>query len=166
MKNLMLFLVLTLPVAMIGQVDCSKVILKEPDKMTGNSYIYAEPIILEHENGKSGIAMNWLVVQKVIVLNLRVIGASNCIDKGDKINILFTDGDKLELQSESDFNCEQNSTVYFGGLFRKKDTLAKLGQKKIEALRAWTEDGYVEVNIPEEQQIQIMNAAGCIAKEK
>ncbi len=67
-------------------------------------------------------------------LIIQAVGAGSCIDEGSKINILFTDGTRLELVSEDDYNCKGKATAYFGDVFGKKTQLAELKTKKIQTM--------------------------------
>ena len=75
---------------------------------------------------------------------IEAMGGGSCIDKGNKINILFTDGSRLELFSDGKFNCQGQATVYFGGIFGKESQLAELILKKIATMRVWTSNSFVE----------------------
>ncbi len=88
--------------------DCSKYIQTTEDKMTGRkSTAGIRKIIVSTDAGKTGFGI--LLVGEEhgeLVLSIQAVGAGHCIDKGDKINILFTDGSKLELENYADFNCQ------------------------------------------------------------
>ena len=99
-----------------------------------------------------------------IILVIQAVGAGSCIDEGAKINILFTDGTRLELLTDSKFNCDRKATVYFGGIFGKKNQLSQLKTKKIQTMRVWTEDGYVERDFSSENQDAFYYTLNCLSK--
>jgi len=146
--------------------DCSNWITTEVDEVTGNSFTgIKDYLIVSHDGGKNGFGINIFKSPKSsIIISIKAVGAGSCIDEGDKINILFTDGSRLELASEGSFNCKGNATIYFGGMFRKKSQLNELKTKKIDLMRVWTSDSYVEEQFDSEQADQIINALNCLTK--
>lgn len=146
--------------------DCSNWIKTEEDKVSGKSYtLMKEYLIVSKDGGKKGFGISLMLSGKnSIILSIKAVGAGGCIDKGAKINILFTDGTRLELASDGDFNCKGNATVYFGDVFGKKKQLAELQTKKIDVMRVWTSDSYVEEKFEDEQAEQFKNALNCLTK--
>jgi len=70
---------------------------------------------------------------------------------GDKINILFTNGDRMELLNERDFNCDGKSLVRL----KPGDTtrsLVQLKEKRIKIIRIWIGDNFVQ------QELSAVNA--------
>ena len=146
--------------------DCSNWIKTEEDKVSGKSYTSMKDyLIISKDGGKKGFGISMFLIRKgSIIFSIKAVGAGNCIDKGDKINILFKDGTRLELASESDFNCKGNATVYFGGVFGKKSQLNELKAKMIDVMRVWTSDSYVEETFEPAQAEQLRNALNCLTK--
>ena len=146
--------------------DCSNWIKTKEDKVSGESYTsMKEYLIVSKDDGKNGFGISLMLSGKSsIILSVKAAGASGCIDKGSKINILFTDGTRLELASAEDFNCKGNATLYFGDVFGKKKQLAELQTKKIEVMRVWTSESYVEEKFEDEQAEQFKNALNCLTK--
>lgn len=146
--------------------DCTNWIKVVEDNVTGKSYtVIKDNLIVSKDGGKKGFAINLMLITKgPIILGIKAIGAGGCIDKGDKINILFTDGSRLELNSDGDFNCKGNVTVYFGDRFGKKKQLIELQTKKIDIIRVWTNNSYVEEKFDNNQAEQFKNVISCLGK--
>ena len=147
--------------------DCSNFIETTEDKMTGKKSTAAKStIVVSTDGGKKGFGI--LLLQSStggLILSIQAVGAGSCVDEGNKINILFTDGSKLELASDGKFNCKGNATVYFGGIFGKKKQLEELRTKKIQTMRVWTSDGYVEKDFTEDNSNEFMQTTNCLTKE-
>lgn len=152
----------------IDQNDCSKWVKTEEDEVSGESYtLMKEYLIISKDDGEKGFGINLISSGKnAIILTIKVVGAGSCVDKGSKINILFTDGTRLELASDGAFNCKGNATVYFGDVFGKKKQLADLHKKTIDVMRVWTSDSYVEEKFEVEQAEQFKNSLNCLIDKK
>ncbi len=146
--------------------DCSNWIKTEEDKVEGKSFTTIKDyLIVSKDGGKNGFGIYLMQSSdRSVILSIDVVGAGRCIDKGAKINILFTDGSRLELFTDGDFNCKGNATVYFGGIFGKKNELSDLKEKKIDIMRVWTSDSYVEEKFTDDQAVQFKNALNCLIK--
>jgi hypothetical protein len=146
--------------------DCSNWIKTKEDKVSGKSFTTMKDyLVVSNDGGKKGLGISLMSTEKnSIILNIKAAGAGGCIDKGAKINILFTDETRLELATESDFNCKGNATVYFGDVFGKKKQLKELQTKKIDVMRVWTSDSYVEEKFEVEQAEQFKNVINCLSK--
>jgi hypothetical protein len=146
--------------------DCSNWIKTEEDKVSGKSYTnMKEYLVISNDGGKNGFRINLMLFgSNTIIFSINAAGASGCIDKGAIINILFTDGTRMELASDGEFNCKNNVTVYFGGLFGKKKELNELIGKKIDIMRVRTRDSYVEQKFEDDQAEQLKNALNCLSK--
>jgi len=156
------------PVPAAGASDCSSYIETTEDKVTGRKTTSSkETIIVSKDGGKKGFGIYLMQGSKgSLIFSIQAVGAeSNCIDEGAKINILFTDGSRMELASNSDVNCKGNATVYFGGVFGKKKQMDELQAKKIQTMRVWTSRGYVEEDFTTDQSTQIMQAAKCLINQ-
>lgn len=145
---------------------CSKWITTETDKVTGSTTTAAKKsIVVSNDGGKKGLGIFMLNDSEGgLILLIQAVGASNCIDKGSKINILFVDGSRLELQSDGKFNCQGEATVYFGGIFGKEIELEELKTKKIETMRVWTNDSFVEKDFTNTNQDEFLNVINCLTK--
>jgi hypothetical protein len=149
--------------------DCGNWIAKETDKVTGDSYLTSKQnLIVSRDGGESGFGiymLNTTQTKNDIVLSIQAVGAGSCIDEESEINILFTDGSRLKLASQNDFNCDQSATLYFGGVFGKIEQLEQLKSKKIETMRVWTyNDGYVQEDFTNENQQEFSYVVNCLAQ--
>lgn len=148
----------------IINLDCSELTTVVTDKMTGKTRTSSkEAIIISDDGGKTGFGINLLNSEKSLIFSLVAAGAGNCIDDDDKMNVLFRDGTRLELFNDTEFNCDANFTLYFGGIFGKKRELEQFKTKEIETIRVWTSDGYVERDFSENQSKQLMKTISCLA---
>lgn len=145
--------------------DCNKWIRVEVDKMTGKATIGGkEPIVISDDDGKTAFGIMILSIGGLIGIDIKVVGASNCIDEGAKINILFEDDSRLELRSDFNFNCKGIASLYFGDEFGKWKELNEFKAKKISTMRVWTEDGFVEHDFTQENKDNFYNIINCLMK--
>ena len=146
--------------------DCSNWIKTEEDKVSGHSFTTIKDyLIVSQDGGKKGFGINLMLSGNSIILSVKAKGASGCIDEGAKMNILFTDGSRMELNTDGKFNCKGDASVYFGGTFGKKKQLNELKEKKIDVMRIWTSDGHVEQKFEDDQAEQFKNALNCLTKK-
>lgn len=146
--------------------DCSDWIKSSTDKVSGKSNTAGKNRLTVSNDGKSGLTFILMSPNNGdIILSITAVGSSPCIDKGSNINILFRDGSRLQLSSDIDFNCDSNSTVYFGGPFGKTKQLEDLAGKEIETMRVWTRDGFVEENFTDKQSNEFKNTMQCLAQK-
>jgi hypothetical protein len=147
----------------IDNSDCSKYILTDVDKVTGKSSTAAKDmLVISQDGGKNGFGIYLLKGSNSIILSIKAVGAGNCIDDDNKMNILFRDGTRLELVNDSKFNCDAKYTQYFGGVFGKKKELEMFKTKEIETMRIWTSESYVQENFTPEQSKEFMNTINCL----
>jgi hypothetical protein len=134
--------------------------------MTGDKTTAAKKkIIISTDGGKTGFGVILIQSPKgSLIFNIQAVGAGNCIDKGAKINILFTDGSRLELSNDGEFNCNGESTVYFGEYFDIDDQLKQLQTKKIETMRVWTSNSFVEKDFSEKNSNDFLHIVNCLTK--
>ena len=146
--------------------DCSNWISTETDKVSGTtSTVSKNTLIVSTDGGKKGFGILMMQSSKGgLIISIKAVGAGSCIDEGAKINILFTDGSRLMLSNEGNFNCKGNSTIYFGGVFGKKSQLEELKTKKIQTLRVWTSDSYIEKDFSDDNQDEFYNVINCLTK--
>jgi hypothetical protein len=131
--------------------------------MTGKKSVSSiGTIIVSTDSGKTGFGIFAVQKDNYTILVIQAIGAGNCIDEGAKINILFRDGSKLELQNDADFNCKAKATVYFGDVFGKKKELAQLMTKEIDTMRVWTNDSYVQEDFTSDNSVSLMMTIKCL----
>jgi hypothetical protein len=146
--------------------DCSNWIETSTDKVSGTTTTGSiSNLIVSTDGGTTGFGIYMFNGSTgSLVLIIQAVGAGSCIDEGAKINILFTDGTRLELASEGDFNCKGKATAYFGGIFGKKKQLEELKTKKIQTMRVWTSDSYVEKDFTVDNQDEFYYVINCLSK--
>ncbi len=143
--------------------DCSKYISTTVDKVTGKSSTAAKDmLIVSKDGGKKGFGIYVLKNGKSIIFSIQAVGAGNCIDDDDKMNVLFRDGTRIALTNDSDFNCDAKYTQYFGGAFGKKKELEMFRTKEVETIRIWTSDSYVEEDFSSDQSKELMKTVDCL----
>ena len=101
--------------------ECSDLIANETDKVTGKTTRGTKESIVVSKDGKNGFGFYIFEGTNSIILSAKVVGGGACIDDTDKMNILFRDGTRLELVNNTKFNCDGDFTLYFGGVFGKKN---------------------------------------------
>jgi hypothetical protein len=124
-----------------------------------------EEVIVSDDNGKTGLSIySFLNTNgKVIIISIQAMGAGKCVDKGDKINILFDDGEILDLANTNDFNCDGSSTLYFGGGLGRRNELKILASKRIKTMRVWTRDDYMQKTFSSAQAIAFAETLKCLS---
>lgn len=147
--------------------DCDNYIYTEVDKVTGTSTLVSKnKLIISTNGGKNGFGIIFMkVTSGVIAFSIQAVGAGNCIDDENKMNVLFRDGTRLELKNDGKFNCDGKFTLYFLNLFDKKQELDMFKTKEIETMRVWTSKGHVEENFSPNQSKEFINIVNCLAKE-
>ena len=151
--------------ATISLGDCSNYVQVNEDKMTGKKTTYGQ-IIVSDDGGDTGFSII-LMNSSTGGLIIAITGAgsgSGCVSEGDKINILFRDGSRMELVNEGKFNCQGKATAYFGDVFGKKKQWEELKTKKIETLRVWSGSSYVQSDFTNENSEAFYGAINCLAK--
>ncbi len=146
------------------ECDCSKLISTEVDVVTGKSSVGSVQSLIVSKSDEYGFAIYLVKGGSSIIVSMQVIGAGNCIDDNDKMNILFTDGTRLEMTNMKDFNCENKFGLYLGKMFRTIKQLDMLSTKKVSIMRVQTSKGYVEMNFTDEEATTLMNSFKCINK--
>ncbi len=143
--------------------DCPSIISNNVDKVTGKqSKSLTDPLLISQDEIK-GIIINLYKSKKgEITFSITPVGASNCIEEGAKINILFRDQTRMELLSQNSFNCDGNVFVFMGGIFGRKKQWAELASKEIEIMRVWTSNGYVEESFESEESKLLAQAFTCL----
>ena len=144
--------------------DCSNYISTEVDKVTGSSMVAAKDmLIVSRDGGKNGFGIYVMKSERgSIIFSIQAVGAGNCIDDKNKMNILFRDGTRLELINDGKFNCDAKYTQYFGGVFGKEKELEMFRTKEVETMRIWTSKSYVEENFTSDQSKELMNVVNCL----
>lgn len=146
--------------------DCSNWISTNVDKITGvSSTSVKSTLVVSTDGGIKGFGIFMMLSGKGdIILSIQAVGASQCVAERSIINILFTDGSRLELFNDGKFNCKGKATVYFGGSFGKKKELNELKSKSIQSMRVWTSDSYVEKDFTVDNQTEFKSVINCLSK--
>ena len=146
--------------------DCSNWISTEKDKMDGTLLIGAkETIVISSDGGKTGFGIYIMKGSTgSLIITIQAVGAGRCIDEKNKINILFSDGSKLDFFNDGKFNCKGKATLYFGSVFGRLSQLKELKTKKIETMRVWTSDSFVQKDFTVDNQEEFYNVINCLTK--
>lgn len=165
LSKAVLVLALTYSTVAFGQKpeDCSKLILQKTDS-AGNQTTAAHDVVFISDDDKTGLSVYCFLNRshKVLVVSIQAIGAGECVDKGDRVEFLFANGEALELNNTNDFNCDGSSTLYFGGGLGKKNELNTLASTPIKTMRVWTRDDYVQKELPPSQAEELMKIFRCL----
>lgn len=148
----------------VNSSDCSNYISTEVDKVTGKSTVAAkEMLIVSKDGGKNGFGFYIMKSNRgSIIFSIQAVGAGNCIDDDNKMNVLFRDGTRIELINDGKFNCDAKYTQYFGGVFGKKKELEMFRTKEVETIRIWTSKSYVQEDFTPEQSKQLLHTVDCL----
>ncbi len=92
--------------------DCSDLVYNSLDKVTGQSYLEMETLLVSNGNGENGFGIKlWCTPiqgKKTIVFRITVIGDSKCISDDDRMYVLFRDGTRLDLENNGETNYNEN----------------------------------------------------------
>jgi hypothetical protein len=147
-------------------IDCTNYINIEEDRVTGTTSAGSKDILIvvaEDDPDKIfGIDIWSTSSVKATVLDIQIRGGANCISTGDRINVLFRDGTRLEASNISDFNCEPKFSLYFGDVFGREQILKQFGEKEVEIMRIQTMTKSVEIEFSEKNSQAFMNLAKCM----
>lgn len=147
--------------------ECENLIKIVTDKMTGKSTYGAESRIkVYNKDATNGFVIYVYEKSRSIVLNMYVVGASECIRKDSKILILFRNGKRLELVNNGDANCNSFFDLYFDGAYGKTRELKMFSKNEVESFRIWTAQGYVEEDFSNEESKHLMHLVDCLMKIK
>lgn len=149
----------------VEQNDCSKLFETKEDKVTGTSTTtMKELLVVSKENQKQSIAVSFTKTEKNIALSFFLFDDVSCFNKGAIINVLFTDGTRVELASNHSFNCEGISSVFFGGAFRSLKELEVFRTKKIEIVRVRSTKRSYDGVFSNRDAEQFINALNCLTQ--
>ncbi len=148
-----------------AEPSCSDSLIKHTDKVSGQSYISSEIIVVSTDE-KTGMSLHafsqYPYSENGVIWTINMVGGPTCIDDDDKMNILFKDGTRLELENDSKFNCDGKFTVYFGGVFGKKAEKTELATKDIATLRVWGRGDYLQRDLTDAQAKTFRRAMACL----
>ena len=162
MKTSIVLLFALLASAIYGQDDCTKWINYYEDKVGGTGYYHNKESIIVTNDSKNGFNITIMETGKNIILSIDAVGAGRCIDEKAKVQILFKDDSRIEMQTNNKFNCENSAVIYFLNLFGRQWEYEQLSTKNIKTMRVWTSRGHVEENFSDEKSEQLKNVFRCI----
>jgi hypothetical protein len=156
-----------IPVAETGTGECGEDIEMIEDRRTGVRTRRVKNLIIlsEPNSGKEIAILMQKGAREVITINFRPNGAGNCIAEGNKINIVFTDGSKLDLANDALTNCNGDSKVNFGGPYGRKKIFEELRSKKISSLKVVTQQGSVQLSVNTENADLFRRMFNCLASQ-
>lgn len=157
-----LFVIAVLTAQVSFSQDCDSIILYEVDKMDDSkSWSIKNPLVIGDD--KTGIRMNLLMGDgnKTIIWINTAYGVG-CIDKGNKIDVLFTDGTKLQLYATGAFNCQEKSVFYFHKVFGTAKHLDTFCEKYIATIRVWSMKSYNQQDLSEQEGKDFNAAFNCL----
>lgn len=144
------------------ELTCDDLTKKVVDKMSGNTFYSQKETLIVSQDGTNGFGFTMLSSDGTLILNTKAIGAGSCIDDTDTMNVLFRDKTLLELENDSDFNCDSEHTLYFGGGMGRTDELKMLKTKDVETIRVWTSNGYVEEDFSTVESQKFKKTIQCL----
>lgn len=151
-----------------AQAQCDSVTTYEVDKFSGKgTWSSKEPIIIS-EDGVNGMSMILLMAddKHETIIWVTTSTEVGCVDKGDKIELVFTDETRMTLYSDGSFNCKGKATLYFGSIFGKKTEMQKLASTPISMIRVHGSTSLHSETLKSETSNYFMNAFNCLVQQK
>jgi hypothetical protein len=149
--------------------DCSNWVKVNEDKVMGTtSSSIKQPLIIFTPNKSGGASAFNIQIMKgdskgiILLIKAYVNNETVCIKENSKVNILFTDGSRIELTSNGDFNCKGDVVIYLGDIWGKDDILKDLQSKTIDILRVWTNDSYIEQTFQKKESNNLKYTIKCL----
>ncbi len=145
--------------------DCADEVELNEDSKTGiRTWRSRSMIVVAEPGGKKEIGILFQKNSKgILTVFLRPVGAGECIGEGNKINIVFGDGSKLELTHDGFANCRGEAAANFGSNWGRKKQLEELKTKKIKSIRVWTQQGSVQQTLTDENAEQFLKMFNCLS---
>lgn len=137
--------------------ECAEFLTVSVDEMTGDTTRVG---VIEGENASG----KWVFViaSKIVLVQQKVRGESNCIDQGSPIWFKFHDGTLLKLASIKKFNCDGYFTLV---AISGTELYIALKTKKLVMMRCFThQNTQTDFAITESQAQMIQGAAKCMLK--
>jgi hypothetical protein len=146
-------------------IRCSKYVTQSYDSITDESYSSAE--ILIPARGKAiGFAVLLFTGTYHDYVTCDIVCVSQsmvCLNYRNAMSFVFTDGSKLDIKSDGDFNCEGNSELHFGGAYEHKREYQIFKSREIQSIGIMTANGWVQNTLTAEQGRQIRFAFECLS---
>lgn len=146
--------------------ECDKWALLTFDKVSGvTSGRGIEDLILSDDGGKTALRISMSSRDRApVTIAIEAMGAGRCMRKGASVELLFTDGSRMHLASDS-ANCKRTATVALSADADRPSRAAftALMTKEIETMRVWTIEGYVQSDFTAEGRRQFLGLFRCLA---
>jgi len=164
MKKVLISMFILMSVSLFAQDDCSNWIEVSEDKVSGMKYITGKETIIVSDDGIYGMGITVMQGSKSIILNITATekGVSRCINESSEVIFLFTDGTRISVRTDNDFNCKSDATIYFLDIFGKAYQYEQLTTKDVDIIRVYKSTGYVERKLSKEQANSLRNQLKCI----
>jgi len=141
--------------------NCSELIKKYEDKVTGEVHRMSKNKIIITDKTKKSVGVIFQFVEGIVSID--VVGDGNCIDAEAKIFFLFTDGTRMNLEADNKFNCEGDASFYFGLDFGRHEEIRLLRTKLIETIRIYGYQNKVyQYDFPVKEANLFKDTLGCI----
>lgn len=162
MKVLMILTIVLASCTFAWGDSCSAHIIHDTDEVTGDVFVSTDMIYLQNNLSQDVVYLYFMKHNPVgFSLQIKLIDRQ-CIDKSALINILFTDGSRLAIMANSEFNCNGRCPIYFGKGFGRNDEIKQLSTKRVKTIRIATYDGYEQVDLTANQQEKFYIHSNCI----
>lgn len=138
MKNILTLLFLVCSFNVFSQTtDCKLFTVMQVDEVTGDTIHAAKKrVFLKDMETLQAMSFDvYKAPKSSLIISIKTVGLKSCIDEGNKINILFIDGTRMELQNHQDFNCEGEFAVYISDSFDNEEAVHLLSSKEIKTIR-------------------------------
>jgi hypothetical protein len=161
-----LFIIAVLTAQVSFSQNCDSIMDYEKDKMDDSeTWFMKSPIRLGE--GKGSITSNLVMgSQTMTVIWINTAEGAGCIDKGNRLDILFTDGTKLQLSTHGTFNCQEKSTFYFHRAMGTEKHLDTFCEKTIATIRVWSMKTHNQQDLSEADAIHLRDAFKCLRDTK
>jgi hypothetical protein len=163
MKRLILAFTLLLNSPLFAQ-DCDGVVVEYEDEVTGRAIIYAADI--SNRYGEKVYTISPMGGKGVINLFFDMKNVDGCIDRNAEIIFLFTDTTRIQVISNSEFNCDMKAAVHMGGVFGKKNLINAITTKKVKKIRIYTVKSYEEYVLNDDDAYALMVECYCLYNYK
>lgn len=164
-----LFTAMFIGMMTLANAQCdSSIISLNIDQFTGKGNWSNTQDMIISPDGKEGMGMVLLMSDDKYKTIIWVTTSTKvgCVDKGDKVELVFTDSTRMTLYAESNFNCKGKATCYFGGIFGKKKEMEKLAKTPIEMIRVHGSTTLHSETLTPEFSQYFMNAFSCLVQQR
>lgn len=169
MTKRILFIALLIGMMNTANAQCdSSIVTLTVDQFTGKSNWSNTQNMIISSDGKEGMGMILLMSDDKYKTIIWVTTSTRvgCVDKNDKIELVFTDSTRMTLYAESNFNCKGKATCYFGGIFGKKKEMEKLASTPIQMIRVHGSTTLHSETLTTEFSQYFMNVFSCLVQQR